>query len=181
VRPTGATFRIARLWLAAFHVVLVAASRGGAPSSLATLTFSVRRHEGYPQALVLGLEARPLRRLLVAYNASERARRALTWAVRLQRSLPAEIVVLTVRQSERDAVEQWAQDARERLAGSALSRCHFVVRDGEPVAEIVAAAAERQADCTLMGGYRHTAAIEWLVSSTTKGVLKRLALPVLVA
>lgn len=32
-----------------------------------------------------------------------------------------------------------------------------------------------------MGGYRHTAAVEWLVSSTTKGVLKRLALPVLVA
>jgi uncharacterized protein (DUF2147 family) len=41
--------------LAAFHAVLVGASRCGVPSSLATLKFSVRRHEGYPQALVLGL------------------------------------------------------------------------------------------------------------------------------
>jgi len=128
-----------------------------------------------------GFEARPLRRLLVAYNASERARRVLTWALRLQRSLPADIVVLIVRQSDRDAVEQWAQDARERLTDSASSRCDFVVRDGEPVAEILAAAAESKADCVLMGGYRHTAAVGWLVSSTTKGVLKRLALPVLVA
>ena len=80
-----------------------------------------------------GFEARPLRRLLVAYNASERARRVLTWALRLQRSLPAEITVLTVRQSDRDTVEQWAQEVRGQLADSALSRCDFVVRDGEPV------------------------------------------------
>jgi hypothetical protein len=55
VRPTVATFRIRPLRLGAFHLALVGASSCGPPSSLATLTFLVLRHEGYPQALVLGL------------------------------------------------------------------------------------------------------------------------------
>ena len=55
MRPTVAPRCIARLWLAELHVVLVGASSCGVPLSLATLKFSLRRHEGYPQALVLGL------------------------------------------------------------------------------------------------------------------------------
>jgi nucleotide-binding universal stress UspA family protein len=120
-----------------------------------------------------------LRHLLLAYNGSDRARRALEWAARLQEALPAELGVVAVRQSSADNADEWIRDAREQLPFDARRRS--VTRTGDPVAEIAAAAEEGHADLVVLGGYRHAAAVEWLVGSTVDGLLKRTPLPVVVA
>ncbi|MFQ5665968.1 MAG: universal stress protein [Candidatus Binatia bacterium] len=170
---------------AAGEAVLLALGRCGHghaadPSRLGRHFRAIAHHAPCP-LLVGGAQEREVRRLLLAYNGSVRARRALTWTVRLQRALPAEVVVVSVQHSERDTVREWSQEARNRLDEGDLAHYRFLTRAGEPVSEIVTAATEHQADFILMGGYRHTAAMEWLVGSTVDGVLRRARLPIVVA
>jgi nucleotide-binding universal stress UspA family protein len=54
-------------------------------------------------------------------------------------------------------------------------------RLGQPAREIVAVAEENQADLIVMGRYRHTALLEWLMGSTVDRVLRGTELPVLMA
>jgi len=55
LRPPLANSRLAHRGLDDSHVARLGGSRCIAPRRLATLKFWVRRHECYPQALVLGL------------------------------------------------------------------------------------------------------------------------------
>jgi nucleotide-binding universal stress UspA family protein len=57
----------------------------------------------------------------------------------------------------------------------------LLTRRGQPAAEIVAAAAEIEADLIVMGGYHHTFLPEWLLGSTLDEVLRNTSLPLLVA
>ena len=115
------------------------------------------------------------KRLLLAYDSSKRARSARYWASSLQRTLPAEVVVVAVQENGIQAADAWLEEARAQLTSG---RC--LHRLGQPASEIVAAAAETQADLIVMGRYRHTAALEWLTGSTVDRVLHGTKLPVLI-
>src|SRR5262245_659914 len=58
--------------------------------------FRTIAHQTCQPLLVGGDESRPIQQLLLAYNGSERAQRALVWASLLQRTLSAEVVVVAV-------------------------------------------------------------------------------------
>jgi nucleotide-binding universal stress UspA family protein len=124
---------------------------------------------------------RALRRLLLAYNGSPSARDALAWAIRLQQSLPADVTIVAVQESETSKPDDWIEEARRQVPPPHITRYQFVRREGDPVPAITATARESQADAIVLGRYRHMAAIEWLVGSTVDGVLKQIQLPVLVA
>jgi nucleotide-binding universal stress UspA family protein len=131
--------------------------------------------------LVGGDEECAVHRLLLAYNGSERARKALAWASRLQESLPAEIAVVAVQETDADLPGQWLQEAQAALPRLHFDICWCLERRGTPAAEIVAVAGEIETDLIVMGRYGHSAFIERLAGSTVGDVLKATRLPVLIA
>jgi nucleotide-binding universal stress UspA family protein len=142
--------------------------------------FRAIAHHAHCPILVGGDEQRPIRHLLLAYNDSENAQRALVLASILQRTLPAKVTVLTVQESA-DTSHQWVTDMDTRVAQSGLAPYDFITRIGQPATEIAAAAEENLVGLIVMGRYRHTAAVEWLLGSTVDRVLRDTPLPVLVA
>ena len=120
------------------------------------------------------------RRVLVAWNRSTPAMRALSAALPL------------LRRAEHVAVEEWTvhgdaadEDARGRLAAyldahgvKAEHRCHAAAP--RPVGErLLARAGELEADLLVMGCYGRPRSLEWMLGGATRTVLGRMALPVL--
>jgi nucleotide-binding universal stress UspA family protein len=141
--------------------------------------FRAIAHHAHCPILVGGDEQRPIQHLLLAYNDSENAQRALVWASILQRTLPAKVTVLAVQESA-DTSHQWVTDMDTRVAQSGLAPYDFITRTGQPATEIAAAAEENLVDLIVMGRYRHTAAVEWLLGSTVDRVLRDTSLSVLI-
>jgi nucleotide-binding universal stress UspA family protein len=141
--------------------------------------FRAIAHHVHQPMLVGGDEQRPIQRLLLAYNGGEHATIALAWATLLQRTLQSKVVVLAV-QEDSSASQPWLSEMQAQLDAGGLANYRFVSREGQPAAEIVAAASEYQVDLIVMGRYRHTALLEWLVGSTLDRVLCSTRLPVLV-
>jgi nucleotide-binding universal stress UspA family protein len=139
-------------------------------------SFRTIAHQMHLPLIIGGGEERTVRRLLLAYDGSKRTQPALSWASRLQRTLPAEAVVVAVQENGHQSTAGWLAEAQAQLAG-----CQCLSRQGQPASEIVAAAEETQADLIIMGRYRHTALLEWLRGSTVDRVLSATELPVLMA
>jgi nucleotide-binding universal stress UspA family protein len=142
--------------------------------------FRAIAHHAHCPILVGGDEQRPIQHLLLAYNDSENAQRALFWVSILQRTLPAEVTVLAVQESA-DTSHHWVTDMDTRVAQTRLAPYDFITRAGQPATEIAAAAKESRADLIVMGHYRHIAAVEWLLGSTVDRVLRDTPLLVFVA
>lgn len=137
---------------------------------------AVAHHTAVP-LLVGGDTAPPLRRLLLAYDGSERARRVLVWAAQLQRALHAQLFVLHAHQDEAESAAAMSQTLHER----GLETFDLLWVQGRPSAAIVQQAAEHDVDLILMGSYSHNAFLEWLLGSTVERVLQQTPLPVLLA
>lgn len=133
-------------------------------------------HQTHLPLIIGGGEERTVRRLLLAYDGSERTQPALSWASWLQRTLPAEVAVVAVQENGHQATTEWLAEAKTQLAG-----CQCLPRQGQPASEIVAAAEDTDADLVIMGRYRHTALLEWLTGSTVDRVLRATEFPVLMA
>jgi nucleotide-binding universal stress UspA family protein len=139
-------------------------------------SFRTIAHHTHLPLIIGGDKERTVRRLLLAYEGSAHTQPALNWASLLQRTLPAEVVVLAVQENGRQPTREWLEEARAQL-----SDCRCLHRLGQPASEIVAVAEETQADLIVMGRYRHTALLEWLIGSTVDRVLRGTQLPVLMA
>jgi nucleotide-binding universal stress UspA family protein len=142
--------------------------------------FQAIAHQVHQPMLVGGDEQRPLQRLLLAYNGSEHATNALAWVTLLQRTRQSEVIALAVLENG-SASRSWLSEMQAQLDASGLANYRFVSREGRPAAEIAAAASEHQVDLIVMGRYRHTALLEWLIGSTLDHVLRSTRLPVLAA
>jgi nucleotide-binding universal stress UspA family protein len=132
--------------------------------------------------LVGGKERPSLHRLLLAYHGQAHADDALTWAEKLQRDLSAEVMVLAIREdtdSSHGAVS--LKEIENRLSHSNLTADRFLTGQGRPSNEIAAAAVANDVDLIIMGRYRHSAVVEWLVGSTVDRLLRATSLPVLIA
>lgn len=150
-------------------------SHEGDPHHLGQSFRTIAHHTHLP-LVIGGDEERTVRRLLLAYDGSKHARSALAWASLLQRTLSAEVTVVAVQENGLQSTKEWLAEARAQLAG-----CQCLGRLGQPASEIVAAAGETQADLIVLGRYRHTALLEWLMGSTVDRVLRGTELPVLMA
>jgi nucleotide-binding universal stress UspA family protein len=137
-------------------------------------SFRAIAHHAHLLLIIGGDEERTVRRLLLAYDGSERAQQALAWASSLQRTLPAEVVVVAVQESGPQSTNEWLDEARAQLRG-----CRCLHRQGPPASNIVAAAEETRADLIVMGRYRHTALLDGLLGNTIDRVLRGSQLPVL--
>jgi nucleotide-binding universal stress UspA family protein len=139
-------------------------------------------HHVHLPMLVGGKERPSLHRLLLAYHGRAHANDALTWAEKLQRDLSAEVMVLAIREdtdSSHGAVG--LKEIENQLSHSDLTAGRFLTGQGRPSNEIAAAAVANSVDLIIMGRYRHSAVVEWLVGSTVDRLLRATSLPVLIA
>jgi nucleotide-binding universal stress UspA family protein len=141
--------------------------------------FKTIAHHARTSLLVGGGESRAMHRILLAYNGSERAAPALGWAVRLQRSLSDEVLLVAVEENPATESDWYARIEAGLAAGGLHGRLRR--RHGQPADEILAAATEHDADLIVMGSYRHSALPSWLIGSLPDQILSRTRLPVLVA
>jgi nucleotide-binding universal stress UspA family protein len=139
-------------------------------------SFRAIAHHTHLPLIIGGDEERTVRRLLLAYDGSEGARLALSWASLLQDALPAEVMAVAVQENGLQSTNEWLEEARAQLPG-----CRCLHRQGQPASNIVTVAKENQADLIVMGRYRHAALPEWLTNSTVDRVLRGTQLPVLMA
>ena len=139
-------------------------------------------HHVHVPMLVGGRTTPRLHRLLLAYDGQARADGALAWTAKLQRTLSAEVIVLTVcEDTESCQAGVSLAEIEDRLAQSDLETYRLLTGKGSPSAEMAAIAAANDADLIIMGRYRHSALVEWLVGSTVDQLLRTTSLPVLIA
>jgi nucleotide-binding universal stress UspA family protein len=130
--------------------------------------------------LVGGERSDSIHRLLLAYDGTNKAKRALAWTSKLQRALQCQVVVISVSQDEY-AFQEWIVEMRTDIESSDLTNYRFESREGEPAKEIVATAEEEHADLILAGKYEHSAFVDWIIGSTLDHVLQKTPLPLIAA
>ena len=94
----------------------------------------------------------------------------------------AEVMVLAIHEdtnSGHGAVN--LEEIKNRLAHSDLAACRFLSGQGRPSNEIAVAAAANDVDLVILGRYRHSAVVEWMVGSTVDRLLRATSLPVFIA
>jgi nucleotide-binding universal stress UspA family protein len=139
-------------------------------------TASVVRRAKQP-VLVTGQRELGGRRLVVAYDGSQHAKRALKAAMQLVPHWSEPFDVLFVGNRETDALRQEVESYLDAHASS----FEFVVRSGDPSEAIVTYAQEAGADLLVMGAYGHTKVRELVVGSTTAFALNHAPCPLLLA
>jgi nucleotide-binding universal stress UspA family protein len=141
------------------------------------------RHQGLLRRtpcpiLVTAGSARPLDRVMVAYDGGARADEALFVAAYAAGRWHAEVVVATVADTSRGATAI-LDKARSYLEPYGV-RADYLERQG-PVAEtLVAVADERGCDLLLMGSYRYSRWLESLLGGVLERTLREAGRPVMV-
>lgn len=139
---------------------------------------AVVRHAPVP---VLGVqkEARPIRRILVAYDGSERSRDALDAAAELALVGEREILLLTVETDTGEA-RSTLEEGSQLLAERGVS-FRVLLRAGHEAEVILQVADEEQCDLIAMGAYGRRRFLEIFFGSTVEDVMRRTTLPILIA
>ncbi len=127
---------------------------------------------------VLGVPSEPrfVRRIMVAYDGSEKSADALLVGSALAKDLGASLVVMTVA-GEEEAREKLA-DAREKLPEGVEAR--FVGAEGHAAATIVETAEKERIDLISIGAYSYGKFLSFLFGSTVDQVVRKAPCPVLV-
>ena len=127
--------------------------------------------------LVTPLQARPLTRILAAYDGSRTANRALGLAATLAAGLDLPLVVVCVSSDERGG-RATLGEAEAYLEPHRL-RTKSVLESGSPVEGILQVAQREACDLIIMGAFGHSRVRELFVGSTTDGILRSADVPVL--
>ncbi len=137
---------------------------------------AVVRHSPVP---VLGVQrqARPIYRILVAYDGSQRAEDALDIAIELaQRG--REIVLLTVDDGHKDRVEAYDKARMKLIEADVVFTAIF--REGHVADVILNVAQETDCDLIAMGAYGHRRFLSIFFGSTVDEVMRHTTLPILI-
>lgn len=130
------------------------------------------------RAVIVVPEAdRKIERILVAYDGSKNANRAIAMLTDLAGLGNFEILVLTVADPG-DPVAAMMEEGVAFLRDRGLPS-RGVLRSGEPVERIVDACAELDADILVMGAYGQSRFRQFLLGSTTTQAVRRVGVPVL--
>lgn len=133
-----------------------------------------------------------IRKILVGFDGSEQSIRALEAAAYLAKALGAEIVSLTVADYSSAAAQDpqavlIVREAAHKISGEALKileargvRGSSLVREGDPVSEIVRTSKEIGADLIVVGSRGLSTLKRILLGSVSQGVVARSSIPVLV-
>lgn len=132
--------------------------------------------------LVTPKDFRPIARMLVAYDGSQGANRSLRAALALasDHQLPMLIATVAPKTGDRSRFELALAQARELASAwkDVAAECRLLEGD-ETERTLTDLAAAENCDLIVMGAYGESRIREWLLGSTTTGVLARTDHPVL--
>jgi nucleotide-binding universal stress UspA family protein len=129
--------------------------------------------------LVVPAGTRRTGRILVAYDGSKAAQRAIDYGAIFTKLQVSKVDVLTVANTGAEAYGPQGE-ARKFLAAYDLD-VSFVVKPGHPALAISQHAQEIDAGLIVMGAYGHSRLVEMVFGSTTSEVLEKARCPVLLA
>ncbi len=134
-----------------------------------------------PLVVVPG-EMRPIRKAILAFDGSEKAKEALYMAAYLVQTWGMELTVLTVIKDEgnRKEMEAANQFSKQYLQKRAVYGKH-IMREGWPGETTLAEAKKRQADCIIMGSYGANPLKEMVWGSAIDYVLEQADIPILIS
>lgn len=127
--------------------------------------------------LVTPLHIRPLRKVLVAYDGSRTANRALGVAASLAEGLSLSVSLVVVSSDNR-AGHGLLAEAEAFLEPHGVT-AGKILESGPAVEGILAVAKRDDFDMIIMGAYGHSRIRELLLGSTTDGILRKATIPVL--
>ena len=121
-------------------------------------------------------------RVLVAWNASREAARALGDALPLLVHAQT-VTVLTIGSTATTDNERRGADITRHLArhGINATAAAAIAKDVEVGDVLLSRAADYGADLIVMGGYGHSRTREWLLGGATRHILRHMTVPVLMA
>jgi len=122
------------------------------------------------------MKFREIRRMVLAYDGSERASHAMRAAAEFASSLSIPIAVLTVARDQKTG-ERTLEEARKYFEPYSLPT-EFKLLGGHANEEIVKFIKEYEADLLFIGAYGHSRIIEMVLGSTTEYVLRNTPCPV---
>jgi nucleotide-binding universal stress UspA family protein len=120
-------------------------------------------------------------RLLIATDESAPARAATEVAKRFPWPTPTQATVVLVRSRQEHAAAARVADAGQRRLARVWKTVNVVVREGEPARSILAEAQARSADAVALGWRGHGPISRLLMGSTSRAVLSKAPVPVLIA
>ena len=153
--------------------------RGAAARLLFGSTFeAVVRYSPRPVLVAIGTP-RPARRVLLAYDGSERANDALEIVAGAARERGAGVTVLAVTEPGRVGPETLAA-AATYLQEHRIEPALLMLPEEHPAAAILRVAEQRDADFVVLGGYGHGRFLEVLFGHTVHEVVRGASRPLLI-
>lgn len=125
-------------------------------------------------------EFKEIQKVMVAYDGSENASKALALSAFFASKLNLPLFVLNINDSP-TVGRQILQEAREYLAPYKLKNLEEEVVAGDAATKIISIAGEKKIDLIIMGSYGHSRIREAILGSTTVQVMRRANVPVLMA
>ncbi|MEM1888590.1 MAG: universal stress protein [Pyrobaculum sp.] len=124
------------------------------------------------------------RKILIAYDGSDHAKKAIQHAVALAKAFDSALYVITIAtdpsQVSIERARRIVDEAARQISSMGVSVAETEVRSGSPPTEILNYAEEREVDLIVMGS-RGLSAIQRLVlGSVSQTVVSRARVPVLV-
>lgn len=138
----------------------------------------VIRHSIKP-CLVTPAKARPIRRILAAFDGSDVSSKALHEAIELAAALAVPLVLLTVAEDEDHEKARAIVEDGMRLVRAHEGVAAQLVVDGRPDQVILTKAEELGCDLVVVGAYGHSRIREMILGSTTQNLVARANCPVL--
>jgi len=162
---------------------LVAIGREGAGGATARLLFgstfeAVVRYSPRPVLVAVG-PARPLRRVLLAYDGSQRAKDALEVVAQVARTRGIEVTALTVTEPGR-AGEDTISGAVAYLQEHGVGPKAVLLSAEHPASAILRVADREDVDLVVLGGYGHGRFLELLFGHTVDEVVRGTTRPLLI-
>ena len=131
--------------------------------------------------LIVPENQRPPTNILIAHDGSAESTKALHLGLNLAGALNIGVTLVTGCQREQeDAAARILQDAHALAQTRGLTARAQLIHDTAENA-ILHVATETHADLIVMGAYGHTRIREWILGSTTSHLLRKAAIPVLLA
>ena len=121
-----------------------------------------------------------IKRVMIAYDGSENANRALTLAAFFVSKLQLPLLLLNVNDSE-EAGAKILQEAKDYLAPHNITQLEEKIISGDATDQIVSVAKEEKIDLIIMGSYGHSRIREAILGSTTVQTMRQVTVPVLMA
>ena len=122
-----------------------------------------------------------LDRVMVCWNNSRRAARALADAMPVLEFAKSVEVVVVETANTKNAEEHAAEVVQHLARHDLKAQTKSIVTDGNVTAALLSHAADSNADLMVMGGYGHSRLREFFLGGVTRGVLDAMTIPVLMS